>query len=150
MIVRVQEQDFDARAEIERLVEGCENPGAVVSFEGRVRKRDERGKIREFFLEHYPGMTEKQITAIAEEVARKFKIQDCLVIHRYGRLKPGEKIVLVAAVSSHRDDAFNAARFLMDWLKTRAPFWKKEVYGAGEHWVEARREDEEKAKSWDK
>lgn len=150
MIVRIQQSGFDARAEIERLVGGCENPGAVVSFEGRVRTRDQRGEIREFFLEHYPGMTEKQVRAIAGEAKKKFAIQDCLVIHRYGRLKPGEAIVLVAAVSVHRGDAFDAARFLMDWLKTKAPFWKKEVYGSGGHWVEARREDEEKARSWDK
>ncbi len=132
------------------MVEGCKNPGAIVTFTGLVRGLEERGKLEALELEHFPGMTEKQLEYVAKEARKRWDLQDCLIIHRYGALKPKEQIVLVACISAHRRDAFEAASFLMDWLKTEAPFWKKEIYSDGTSWVEAKDADQEKAKEWNK
>lgn len=148
MTVKVQEEDFNAPEEVGAMYHRCENPGAVVTFTGLVRGLEERGKLEALHLEHYPGMTERQLEAVETEARKRWALQDCLIIHRYGTLKPKDQIVLVACISAHRADAFEAASFLMDWLKTEAPFWKKEVYGDGTSWVEAKASDEEKAKRW--
>lgn len=127
----------------------CTNPGAVVTFTGLVRDREARGRLKFLKLEHYPGMTEKALENIEAEARKRWDLQDCLIIHRYGSLKPKEQIVLVVCISAHRGDAFRAANFLMDWLKTKAPFWKKEEYADGSHWVEAKTEDAAQAEKWD-
>jgi len=145
MTVRIQKEDFDTGLEVKALLKACDNPGAVVTFTGLVRGD---GGLTKMTLEHYPAMTEKALEDIEAKAKKRFALQGSLIIHRYGALKPGDQIVLVACVSEHRDDAFKAASFLMDWLKTRAPFWKKETSEKGEAWVEAREEDEKKAKSW--
>ncbi len=132
------------------MVEGCKNPGAIVTFTGLVRGHEERGKLEALEVEHFPGMTEKQLEKVEGEARKRWDLQDCLIIHRYGALKPKEQIVLVACISAHRSDAFEAASFLMDWLKTEAPFWKKEIYSDGTSWVEAKDADQEKAKEWNK
>jgi len=147
--VRVQQEPFETEKEVKALLANAENAGAVVTFTGIVRGRDERGEIKAFHLEHYPAMTAKKITEIANEAKKRWNIEDCLVIHRHGTLKPGEEIVLVVCISSHRGEAFKAANFLMDWLKTKAPFWKKEEYADGSHWVEAKAEDDAEAQKWD-
>lgn len=150
MVVKVQEKDFDAPAEIGMMYDNCDNPGAVVTFTGLVRGQEGGGKLDALLLEHYPGMTEKQLKKVEAEARKRWELQDCLIIHRYGALKPKEQIVLVACISAHRSDAFEAASFLMDWLKTEAPFWKKEIYSDGTSWVEAKDADQEKAKEWNK
>lgn len=146
MIIKVQSEDFDAAAEVRELTGGRSDVGAVVTFTGLVRG----GDSTTLTLEHYAGMTEKELTAIAEEAAGRWALLDLLVIHRYGELKAGEQIVLVATLSAHRSDAFEAANFLMDRLKTRAPFWKKEESGSDAGWVEARAEDTAATERWDK
>lgn len=144
MIIKVQTEDFDAGQEVRALTGNRTDVGAVVTFTGLVRG-DEGTRLT---LEHYAGMTEKELAAIAGEATRRWTLQDLLVIHRFGTLKPGDQIVLVATLAARRRDAFEAAEFLMDWLKTRAPFWKKEE-GAGEAgWVEARAEDEAATDRW--
>lgn len=148
MTVKVQKEDFNAPEEVGAMYHKCDNPGAVVTFTGLVRGKEEKGKLKALILEHYPGMTQKQLESIESEARHRWPLQDCLIIHRYGTLKPREQIVLVACISAHREEAFEAACFLMDWLKTKAPFWKKEVYENGENWVEAREKDDKKAKKW--
>lgn len=148
MTIKVQREDFDAPLEVGAMYAGCKNPGAVVTFTGLVRDRDARKSLKTLELEHYPGMTEKALAEIEAEARKRWDLQDCLVIHRYGSLKPKEQIVLVACISSHRGDAFEAVSFLMDWLKTKAPFWKKEIYADGSSWVEAKDTDLKKAESW--
>jgi molybdopterin synthase catalytic subunit len=140
MKVSVQAQDFDLGVEARNLSKD-KSVGAVASFVGVVREVP-------MTLEHYPGMTEGAIRKIVEEAARRWKVMDCTVIHRHGELEPGDQIVLVAVASAHRGDAFAACEFIMDYLKTRAPFWKKEHRAGGARWVEARSSDDKAAERW--
>jgi molybdopterin synthase catalytic subunit len=146
--VRVQREDFDVACELERLRGGDARIGAIASFVGLVRDVNEASEVRTMTLEHYPGMTEKALAQIVEEARSRWDIVDALVIHRVGELKPGDRIVLAAVAGAHRGEAFAACEFIMDYLKTRAPFWKKEQTPEGERWVEARASDEEKASRW--
>jgi molybdopterin synthase catalytic subunit len=146
--VRVQTGDFDVGAEIARLRAGDTSVGAVAAFVGTVRDVNDAAQVSGLTLEHYAGMTEAALEAIVDEARRRFDIRDALVIHRVGALAPGDQIVLVAVTSAHRGMAFDACEFVMDYLKTRAPFWKKERRPDGERWVEARASDEEAAQRW--
>ena len=146
MQVRVQEESFDAGAELNAFSSGVENAGAVVSFTGIVR--DVAGGLDVMEIEHYPGMTERAISKIVDEARERWDLAGALVIHRYGRLHAHDQIMMVATASRHRVDAFQAAEFLMDYLKSRAPFWKKETTSNGDSWVEARDEDEDALKRW--
>lgn len=148
MVVRVQPEDFDIGAEISRLRAGRDEVGAVASFIGTVRASSGGAALESMTLEHYPGMTEASLAAITNEAAQRWSLDDSLVIHRIGELRPGDQIVLVAVLSRHRGDAFAACEFIMDYLKTRAPFWKKERTAQGEHWVEARESDAASAGRW--
>lgn len=150
MAVRVEAQDFDVAAEVARLTRGRVDVGAVVTFTGLVRGEAGGAAITGLTLEHYPGMTEAELQRIEDEARRRFEILDCLIVHRFGDLRPGDNIVLVICTSAHRLAAFEAASFLMDFLKSRAPFWKKETDAAGEGaWVDARCGDDEAARRWD-
>ncbi len=149
-MIRVQREDFDPGREIARLTEGRHDIGGVVSFVGLVRDMAGDQKIGSMTLEHYPGMTEKQLAAIDAEANRRWPLAASLVIHRHGRLEPGDRIVLVATASPHRDAAFDACRFLIDWLKTQAPFWKLEEGQRGAQWVEAKASDDIAAQRWQK
>jgi len=144
--IRVQQESFDLGAEANAFAARQAGMGAVVTFTGIVR--DLEGGLDAMEIEHYPGMTESALTGIAEEAARRWQIGDALILHRYGRLTADELIMMVATASRHRADAFQAAEFLMDYLKSRAPFWKKEVTRAGEGWVAARNEDEDALSRW--
>ncbi|CAA7621395.1 molybdopterin synthase, large subunit [Candidatus Terasakiella magnetica] len=153
-MIRVQREDFDSGAELARFSQGKTSVGGICLFVGLVR--DYIGHdpaagtpVQAMTLEHYPGMTERQLEAIEAEARKRWPLEDALVIHRYGRLEPGDRIVLVAASSAHRDAAFEACRFLIDWLKTKAPFWKVEHTQEGDAWVEAREADEDAAKRWE-
>ena len=146
MAVRVDPARFDPGAELNAFSKGVGNAGAVVSFTGVVR--DVAGGLSAMEIEHYPGMTEKAIAAIVDEAKSRWSLADALVIHRYGRLEAGDMIMMVATASRHRVDAFQAAEFLMDYLKSRAPFWKKELTRDGAEWVEARDEDEAALDRW--
>jgi molybdopterin synthase catalytic subunit len=146
--VRVQTGDFDIGAEIAAMRRGNPKVGAVASFIGVVRDLNEGGRVAEMTLEHYPGMTEKALEKIVAEARSRWKIYDALVIHRVGTLKPGDQIVLVVVTGAHRGEAFDACEFLMDYLKTRAPFWKKERTPDGARWVEARDSDDAAADRW--
>ena len=148
MPVRVQTEDFDVSREIDALCAGDARVGAVASFVGLVRDVNDAAEVRKLTLEHYPGMTEKALAGIVAEAKSRWNISEALVVHRVGELAPGDRIVLVAVTGSHRGEAFAACEFIMDYLKTRAPFWKKEQTPAGERWVEARASDEEKASRW--
>jgi molybdopterin synthase catalytic subunit len=148
MTVRVQREDFDAGAELARLREGHPAVGAVACFIGTVRDVNESAAVRTLTLEHYPGMTEKALEAIAAEARARFDVIDLVVIHRIGELRPTDQIVLVAVSGAHRGEAFDACRFVMDYLKTQAPFWKKESTPGGERWVEARESDDAAAARW--
>ena len=148
MAVRIQTQDFDAGAEMTALRAARADVGAVASFIGVVRDNNEGASVGAMMLEHYPGMTEKSIQAIIDEAKSRWKIFDALVIHRVGELKPRDQIVLVAVTGSHRGDAFAACEFIMDYLKTRAPFWKKEQTPDGARWVDARVSDDAAAARW--
>jgi molybdopterin synthase catalytic subunit len=148
MTVRVQEQDFDAGAEIARLRGGNPRIGAVASFIGLVRDVNDGEAVRELTLEHYPGMTEKALEEIIAEAKSRWEVIDAVVVHRVGPLRPTDQIVLVVVASGHRGDAFAACEFIMDYLKTRAPFWKKEATPAGERWVDARETDDVAAARW--
>ena len=141
MKVSVQKADFDLSAEVKALSSMSKEIGAVASFVGVVRDVP-------MTLEHYPGMTENAIQKIIEEARSRWKVMGCTVIHRYGELQPGDQIVLVAVASAHRGDAFAACEFVMDYLKTRAPFWKKEERADGARWVEAKASDDEAAGRW--
>ncbi|MGQ0611403.1 MAG: molybdenum cofactor biosynthesis protein MoaE [Paracoccaceae bacterium] len=147
MRISVQEGVFDAGAEANVFATGAAGAGAVVTFTGLVR--DQGGRLRGLEIEHYPGMTERAITAMVEEAARRFDLVDALVIHRFGALAPAEPIMMVATAARHRAAAFAAAEFLMDYLKSRAPFWKKEIGADGGTWVAARDEDEAALVRWD-
>lgn len=146
MAVRVQREDFDVGAELAALTAGRVDVGAVVSFTGLVR--DVSGTLATMELEHYPGMTEKALAAIEAEARGRWPLQACLIVHRYGALAPGERIMMVATASAHRQAAFAAAEFLMDYLKSRAPFWKKEFGPGGGRWVAARDADEDALGRW--
>ena len=146
--VRVQTEDFDVGQEIARLRARDRGVGAIASFIGTVRDVNDAATITGMTLEHYPGMTEAALEEIVDEAHRRFDIRDALVIHRVGALAPGDQIVLVAVTSAHRGMAFDACAFIMDMLKTRAPFWKKERLPDGERWVEARASDDDAATRW--
>jgi molybdopterin synthase catalytic subunit len=145
-VIRVQTQDFDVGVEIAALRAGRTDIGAIVSFTGTVR--DAHGDVTEMTLEHYPGMTEKELERIEAEATERWPLQASLIVHRVGTLKPGDNIVLVITASAHRDAAFDAARFLMDDLKTNAPFWKRESGPHGSQWVEAKESDEDATTRW--
>ena len=146
--VRIQEADFDVGAELAALQGDRTDVGAVASFVGCVRGHSPEDDVSALTLEHYPGMTERSIEAMIVEAESRFAVQAALVIHRVGRLLPGERIVLVATMSPHRRDAFQACEFLMDYLKTHAPFWKKETTPHGERWVDARVADDAASQRW--
>jgi molybdopterin synthase catalytic subunit len=150
MPVRIQHDDFDAGAEIARLRAGDPRIGAVASFVGVARDRNDGRAVATMTLEHYPGMTERAIEAIVAQAKARWQVFEILVIHRIGMLKPLDQIVLVVVTSSHRGDAFAACEFVMDYLKTEAPFWKKEVTPEGDRWVDARESDEAAKRRWDR
>lgn len=153
MTVRVQREDFDTAAELERITAGQTQVGAAVTFTGLVRDFADAkaaGGMHRMTLEHYPGMTQRQLEAIVAEARQRWPLDDCLVIHRYGELVPGDRIVLVITASAHRQAAFEACAFLVDWLKTRAPFWKLEEDGGQRRWVEAKSSDDEAASRWNR
>ncbi|MCE7506446.1 molybdopterin synthase catalytic subunit MoaE [Polynucleobacter sp. IMCC30063] len=150
MTVRIQVADFDLSTEIAALRSGDLEVGAIVSFVGTVRDMNNGSQVNSMELEHYAGMTEKALAAIIAEAKARWQIRDTLVIHRIGKMLPGEQIVLVAVTGQHRGEAFAACEFIMDYLKTAAPFWKKEATPTGEHWVDARITDDEALKRWQK
>ena len=148
MTVRVQTEDFDVGLEIATLRKGNPRIGAIASFIGVVRDINNGDSVAEMTLEHYPGMTEKSIEDIITQAHTRWQVMDALVIHRIGTLKPLDQIVLVVVSSAHRGDAFAACEFIMDFLKTSAPFWKKEQTGSGARWVDARATDDAAAQRW--
>ena len=147
-MIRVQQEDFDIGAEIAALKAGRSDIGAIVTFTGTVR--DQHGTVSGLTLEHYPGMTESELTRIEAEAHTRWPLQASLIVHRTGTLKPGDNIVVVITASEHRDAAFDAAKFLMDYLKTGAPFWKREEGASGTGWVDAREHDDAAAARWTK
>lgn len=147
-MIKVQEKPFDVGEELKALSDGRTDIGAVASFAGLVRDMADDQTVSAMTLEHYPGMTEKKLAEIEEEANRRWPLQASLIIHRYGRMEPGEPIVLVAAASKHRKAALEACAFLIDWLKTKAPFWKLEEGDGEAAWVDARSSDDEAAKRW--
>ncbi len=148
--IRIQEADFDLTTEISNLRKGDLQVGAVVSFLGTVRDMNEGSQVKGMTLEHYPGMTEKALQEIIDQAQARWNIHNALVIHRVGPLLPEDQIVLVAVTSAHRGEAFSACEFLMDFLKTAAPFWKKEETPEGGRWVDARITDEAAMARWEK
>jgi len=149
LAIRVQQADFDVGVEQYALTAGRSDIGAVVSFTGWVRDFNERPDVTALTLEHFPGMTEKALHAIAREASERWTLQGITIVHRIGRLEPGEAIVLAMAASAHRHAAFEACDFIMDTLKTRAPFWKKEHTESGSYWVSERQSDREAADRWE-
>jgi molybdopterin synthase catalytic subunit len=147
-MIRVQREDFDIGHELDALTQGNPRIGGVASFVGLVRDMAEGARIGAMTLEHYPGMTEKKLAEIEGEARRRWPLEASLVIHRYGRLEPGDRIVLVATASPHRRAALESCAFLIDWLKTKAPFWKLEEGPKGASWVAAREEDDKAANRW--
>lgn len=148
MTVRVQTQDFDTGFEISLLRLARKDTGAVVSFIGQVRDLNQGDTVSQLTLEHYPGMTEKALEAIVSQAQSRWDIFDAIVIHRVGTLQPTDQIVLVVVSSAHRGEAFKACEFIMDYLKTEAPFWKKEVTNQGERWVDAKLTDDDARERW--
>ncbi|RIK99063.1 MAG: molybdopterin synthase catalytic subunit MoaE [Burkholderiales bacterium] len=148
MPVRVQTEDFDVGAEIDALRAGNLKVGAVATFVGTVRDVNEGAGVGSMTLEHYPGMTERALEEICAQARSRWNVYDTLVVHRYGPLEPGDRIVLVVVTSAHRGEAFDACEFIIDYLKTQAPFWKKEATAQGERWVEAREADDHAAARW--
>jgi molybdopterin synthase catalytic subunit len=148
-VIRVQAEDFDVGAEIERLTRGRTHIGGVVTFLGLVRDMAKGAAVAAMTLEHFPGMTERELARIEAEAEARWPLDASLVIHRYGRLLPGDRIVLVATASAHREAAFESCMFLVDYLKTRAPFWKLEEGEAGAAWVEAREADDLARARWE-
>ncbi|HEX5130657.1 MAG TPA: molybdopterin synthase catalytic subunit MoaE [Usitatibacter sp.] len=146
--VRVQAEDFDVGRELASLTQGRTDVGGLASFVGLVRASNDGSSVDGMTLEHYPGMTEKALEDICAQAHSRWELIDSLVIHRVGHLSPGDRIVLVGVASAHRGEAFEACEFIMDYLKTRAPFWKKEDTAAGERWVEARASDDVAAGRW--
>ena len=149
MPVRVQTADFDAGQELTALRTGDPRVGAVAAFIGTVRDVNDGARVAAMTLEHYPGMTEKALAAIVDQAKARWDIIDALVVHRVGPLAPADQIVLVGVTSAHRGEAFAACEFIIDYLKTRAPFWKKEMTPDGARWVEARASDDDAAARWD-
>ena len=149
MTVRVQTEDFDVSRELAALRGHDPRVGAVAAFIGTVRDVNEDARVATMTLEHYPGMTEKALAQIVDEAKARWDLCDALVIHRIGKLAPTDQIVLVGVTSAHRGEAFAACEFIMDYLKTRAPFWKKESTAAGERWVDARATDDAAAARWE-
>ena len=147
-MIRVQQQPFDPGHELSQLKQGRPGIGGTVMFLGTVRDLSEGNDVKAMTLEHYPGMTEKALEEIEAEAHRRWPLDATLVIHRYGRLEPGEDIVLVIAASAHREVAFEACHFLIDWLKTKAPFWKLEENDQGASWVAAKDSDDDAARRW--
>ncbi len=146
--ISVQKTDFNIQQEYDHLCEANTQDGAIVFFVGRVRDLNDDRDVYAMTLEHYPGMTEKSLHTIAEQAQQRWSLNRVRIIHRVGRLLPSDQIVFVAASSPHRGDAFAGTQFMMDYLKTQAPFWKKEETPEGERWVEAKHADEEKARQW--
>ena len=149
-MIRVQREDFDVGAEIASVCTGNHGIGGLATFVGLVRDSAAGTAVSAMELEHYPGMTEKQLETIDAEAHSRWPLEATLIIHRYGRLEPGDRIVLVICASAHREAALSACHFLIDWLKTRAPFWKREESPAGGTWVEARADDDRAASAWDR
>ena len=149
-MIRVQREDFDVGAEIAALAPGRPGIGGIVSFVGLVRDVAGGDRIAAMTLEHYPGMTERALAAIEAEARQRWPLEATLIVHRYGRLEPGDRIVLVVTGSAHRAAAFASCEFLVDWLKTKASFWKQEETAAGARWVEAQDSDDQAAKRWAK
>ena len=147
-MVIIQEQDFDIAEEVKTLRAQSSETGAIVTFTGLVRDINDSDTVSRLYLEHYPGMTEKSIEAIVDEARSRWKLIGARVIHRVGQLSPSDQIVMVAVSSQHRKHAFLACEFIMDYLKTRAPFWKKEQTADGERWLETRSTDFEAADQW--
>jgi molybdopterin synthase catalytic subunit len=147
-MIKVQTEPFDVGAELRHLKETRHDIGGVAMFVGTVRDLSHGRGVSAMTLEHYPGMTERALVEIEAEAQKRWPLSASLIIHRYGQLEPGEDIVLVIAASTHRDAAFEACRFLIDWLKTKAPFWKLEESDRGVHWVEAQESDEAAAARW--
>ena len=150
MPIRVQAEDFDVSRELAALRAGDARVGAVAAFIGTVRDVNDASPVAAMTLEHYPGMTEKALAAIVDEAKARWDILDALVIHRVGELRPADQIVLVGVTGAHRAEAFAACEFIMDYLKTRAPFWKKEATPSGARWVDARAGDDDAAARWDR
>jgi len=147
-MIRVQQQDFDVGAEIALLRKGRADIGAIAAFVGLVRDHAGGREVTSMTLEHYPGMTEKELARIEAEARERWPLLDCLIVHRTGRLSAGDNIVLVITLSEHRHAAFESAQFLMDYLKTTAPFWKSEENGDDRHWVAPRDADDAAAEHW--
>jgi len=147
-MIRVQTEPFDIGREIDALKAGNTAIGGIACFVGTVRELSGGAAVSAMTLEHYPGMTEKALEEIEQEARQRWPLEAALIIHRYGRLEPGDDIVLVITASAHRQDAFDACQFLMDWLKTKAPFWKLESGREGESWVAARDSDDDAASRW--
>lgn len=145
-MIRVQSEPFDTGAELNAFSAQVQGAGAVVSFSGLVR--DVAGGLSTMEIEHYPGMTQKALTTIRDEAVQRWGLTDALVIHRHGRLQAGDVIMMVATAARHRKDAFEAAEYLMDYLKSRAPFWKKEIMADGADWVASKAEDEDALTRW--
>jgi len=148
-MIRVTAQAFDSAAETAAFRDRVPQAGAIVTFLGQVRGRGPQGDIAAMTLEHYPGMTERALETIEAEARRRWPLDEVIIIHRYGRLEPGEPIVFVATASPHRRAAYEANEFLVDWLKTRAPFWKKEEGQFGARWVDAKADDDDAAARWE-
>ncbi|MGO4906749.1 molybdenum cofactor biosynthesis protein MoaE [Pseudorhodobacter sp. W20_MBD10_FR17] len=147
MRITVQSDPFDMGAESNAFAKTAQGAGAIVTFTG-ITRDSANADLDVMEIEHYPGMTERALTTIAEQAMQRWQLADCLIIHRYGRLAPNDPIMMVATASRHRADAFAAAEYLMDYLKSRAPFWKKEITKSGTDWVAARAEDEAALKRW--
>jgi molybdopterin synthase catalytic subunit len=147
-MIRVQRDDFDVSKELKAITEGKHHIGGVVTFVGLVRDLPGAESIDSMTLDHYPGMTEKMLAKIEAEAVEGWNLDASLIIHRYGRLEPGDQIVLTITASAHREAAFEANEFLVDWLKTKAPFWKRETGADGDKWVEAKAADDDAAAKW--
>ncbi|HKP25115.1 MAG TPA: molybdenum cofactor biosynthesis protein MoaE [Dongiaceae bacterium] len=147
-MIKVQREDFDIGAELAQLTDSNTKVGGLASFVGLVRDLADQGAVSAMTLEHYPGMTEKRLAEIEAEARSRWPLESVLIIHRYGKLEPGDRIVLVATTSAHRQAALESCAFLIDWLKTKAPFWKLEEGSKGAAWVEAKESDDEAAEKW--
>lgn len=147
-MIRIQREDFDIGAELARLTDGNARIGGLASFVGLVRDLADQSAVSAMTLEHYPGMTERRLAEIEAEARARWPLEGVLIIHRYGRLEPGDRIVLVATTSAHRQAALESCAFLIDWLKTKAPFWKLEEGTKGAAWVEAKESDDRAAEKW--
>ncbi|MEX0605079.1 MAG: molybdenum cofactor biosynthesis protein MoaE [Marinobacter sp.] len=147
-MISIQLGDFDAAAEYQALRDSGSGTGAIVTFTGLVRDNGDRPDVRALYLEHYPGMTEAVIEDVIQQAADRWDVREATVIHRIGRLELSDQIVFVGVASAHRSDSFSACQFIMDALKTSAPFWKKEIMSEGEHWVEQKATDRQQASQW--